>query len=34
MLEGNYKIIYWIDGDKVIVTEFFDSRRDPKEMRG
>ena len=34
MLEGNYKIIYWIDGDKAIVTDFFDVRRDPKEMRG
>ena len=34
LLEGDYKIIYWIDQDMVIVTDFFDGRRDPKEMRG
>lgn len=33
LVEGNYKIIYWIDGDTIVVTDFFDARRDPLEMK-
>ena len=32
LIEGNYKIVYFIDGDVIVVTDFFDARRDPKEM--
>ncbi|MFT6865703.1 MAG: hypothetical protein ACJA08_000528 [Cyclobacteriaceae bacterium] len=34
IVEGNFKIIYRIEGDVIYVTDFFDSRKDPIRMRG
>ena len=33
IIEGNFKIIYRIEGNTVYVTDFFDSRKNSKEMR-
>jgi len=33
LVEGNYKIIYWIDHQELIVSVIFDCRRDPKSLR-
>jgi plasmid stabilization system protein ParE len=30
---GHFKIIYRIDGDRIIVTDIFDSRQDPRNIR-
>ena len=30
---GHFKVIYRIDGDVIKVTDIFDSRRDPSQMR-
>ncbi len=32
IIEGNYKIIYLLGLDKVIITDVFDTRQDPDEM--
>ncbi|MEO8067515.1 MAG: hypothetical protein ABI599_07480 [Flavobacteriales bacterium] len=29
-----FKIVYRIEGNTVVVTDIFDARRDPKEMKG
>ena len=34
LIVGKFKIIYFIDEDKVYVTNFFDTRRNPSEMKG
>jgi mRNA-degrading endonuclease RelE of RelBE toxin-antitoxin system len=34
LIEGNFKIIYRVENDVVYVTDFFDSRRSPKKMKG
>jgi toxin ParE1/3/4 len=34
LVEGNYKIIYRIDGSIIYVTDIFDSRQDPSKMKG
>lgn len=31
---GHFKIIYYVDGDVVYVTDIFDSRQDPGKMKG
>ena len=31
---GNYKIVFRINGDDILVTDIFDARRDPNTMRG
>lgn len=31
---GNYKILYYIQNDCIVIAEIFDSRRDPTKMRG
>lgn len=33
IVEGNYKIIYRIEGDQIIITDIFDSRQDPDKMK-
>ncbi|MDR1670981.1 MAG: type II toxin-antitoxin system RelE/ParE family toxin [Alistipes sp.] len=33
LLEGRYKIIYFIDGDKVVIPTVFDTRQDPTMLR-
>lgn len=32
MLSGNYKIVYRIRGNEIIITDFFHTHRDPKKM--
>jgi len=32
MVSGNYKIIYRIEGELVVVTDIFDARQDPEKM--
>lgn len=34
LIEGHYKIIYWIEERDVRIADIFDSRRDPSEMLG
>lgn len=34
ILKGHTKIIYRIEGDKIYITDFFDSRQDPRKMKG
>ncbi|WP_375577576.1 type II toxin-antitoxin system RelE/ParE family toxin [Marivirga tractuosa] len=34
LIEGNFKIIYRVEDDTIYVVDFFDSRDDPKEMKG
>lgn len=34
IIEGNYKIIYRIKDDNIIVTDIFDSRQNPSKMKG
>lgn len=34
LVEGYYKILYFIVGDEVLIADIFDSRRDPMEMLG
>jgi plasmid stabilization system protein ParE len=33
LIEGNYKIVYAIDGDNVVIDSVFDCRRDPASLR-
>lgn len=32
LVEGNYKILYRIDGDIISVTQIFDARQDPEKI--
>jgi plasmid stabilization system protein ParE len=34
LIEGHFKIIYRIEDDKIYVTDFFDTRQDPNNMKG
>lgn len=34
VIEGYFKIIYRVDGDKIYITDFFDTRQDPAKMKG
>lgn len=34
VIEGNYKIIYKVEGDAIFITDIFDSRQDPAKMKG
>lgn len=34
LVQGNYKIIYRIEGETIYVTDVFDTRRDPAKMSG
>ena len=32
MVEGNYKIVYRIDGETIFITDIFDARQNPDKM--
>jgi plasmid stabilization system protein ParE len=34
LVEGHFKIIYKIDNEHVSITDFYDTRQDPEEMKG
>jgi plasmid stabilization system protein ParE len=34
LIEGHFKIIYLIQGETIYITDFFDTRQDPEEMKG
>jgi len=34
LVQGNYKIIYRIVGEIIYITDIFDSRQEPKKMKG
>ncbi|MBK6266386.1 type II toxin-antitoxin system RelE/ParE family toxin [Marivirga sp. S37H4] len=34
LIEGNFKIIYRVEGNTIYIVDFFDSRDDPKKMKG
>ena len=34
IIEGHYKIIYRVIEDKIYITDIFDSRQDPRKMKG
>ncbi len=34
LIEGYFKIIYFIKDDSIYITDIFDSRQDPKKMKG
>ena len=34
IIEGNYKIVYRIEGEAIVITDIFDSRQDPEKMKG
>ena len=33
LIEGNYKIVYWIDEDIISIATVFDCRMDPKKLK-
>lgn len=33
LVSGNYKIIYWIDDEKIRIASFFDTRQNPEKMK-
>jgi len=33
LIEGNYKIVYYVDGNNVTIVSVFDCRRDPAKLR-
>lgn len=33
LVEGNYKIIYWIDNQNIIIAAVFDCRQNPTKMQ-
>jgi plasmid stabilization system protein ParE len=33
LVEGNYKIIYWISQDKITISSVFDCRQDPGKIK-
>lgn len=34
LIEGNYKIIYRVQGEDIYITDIFDSRQHPSKMKG
>ncbi|MCC5929986.1 MAG: type II toxin-antitoxin system RelE/ParE family toxin [Cyclobacteriaceae bacterium] len=34
LIEGHFKIIYIIEKDTIFITDFFDARQDPEQMKG
>ncbi len=34
VIVGKFKIIYLIEGDKIYITDFFDTRQNPTKMKG
>lgn len=34
IIEGNYKIVYRIEGKVIYITDIFDTRQDPAKMKG
>lgn len=34
LIEGTFKIIYRVEGDFIYIIDFFDSRQNPKKMKG
>lgn len=34
LIEGHFKIIYLIEGERIYITDFFDTRQDPEKMKG
>jgi len=34
LIEGNFKIIYYVEENIIVVTDIFDARQDPKKMKG
>ena len=34
IVEGNFKIIYYIEKDEIFITDIFDARQDPEKMKG
>jgi plasmid stabilization system protein ParE len=34
LVEGNFKILYRIEGGQVYITDFFDTRQPPEKMKG
>ena len=32
LVEGNYKIIYWLEPEKIIISTVFDCRQNPEKM--
>lgn len=34
LVSGNYKIIYYLTTDKIIMTDIFDARQAPSKMKG
>jgi plasmid stabilization system protein ParE len=33
IIEGNYKVIYKVEGETIIITDIFDTRQDPAKMK-
>ncbi len=33
LVEGNYKIIYWIEDDNITISTLFDCRQNPERMK-
>lgn len=34
LIEGHFKIIYLIEKEAIFITDFFDTRQDPEQMKG
>ena len=34
LVETHFKIIYLIEGERIYITDFFDTRQDPEKMKG
>ncbi len=34
VIEGHFKIVYFIEIDTIYITDFFDTRQDPSKMKG
>ena len=34
IVEGNFKIIYRVEGELIYITDFFDTHQDPQKMKG
>jgi toxin ParE1/3/4 len=34
LIVSHYKIIYWVIGEAIYITDIFDSRQDPAKMKG
>lgn len=33
LIEGNYKIVYWIDQDRISIATVFDCRQNPRKLK-